>query len=226
MDYSVTLFTEESFHSTPNQLVVSLISSTNDSWRLCNFTQNLSAPHAYHFLIESEGSPSLKHLKIDQTVPATPYVNLLMANLAEPRNNALKISALFKLLISEALPCFQNLTTPSTVSLCDQIVTEITNSPTSFSTVQDLATKYKVTPNYLSHLISTNYGKTISQLVNEKRLELAERLLMTSTMNLKEVSIECGFSSVHYFCRQFKKFFKSTPKQWRTRSTSILIHNT
>ncbi len=45
------------------------------------------------------------------------------------------------------------------------------------------------------------------------RLQAAHRLLSEKTLSLKEISFACGFNSVNYFSRQFKKVYGYTPGQ-------------
>ena len=48
------------------------------------------------------------------------------------------------------------------------------------------------------------------------RLQTARRLLNKKTLSLQEISFACGFNSVNYFSRQFKKTYGYTPSQNRS----------
>lgn len=45
------------------------------------------------------------------------------------------------------------------------------------------------------------------------RLQTARRMLSEKTHTLQEISAACGFNSVNYFSRQFKKAYGVTPGQ-------------
>ena len=45
------------------------------------------------------------------------------------------------------------------------------------------------------------------------RLQTAHRLLGEKALSLSEISFACGFNSVNYFSRQFKKVYGYTPRQ-------------
>ncbi len=45
------------------------------------------------------------------------------------------------------------------------------------------------------------------------RLQVASRLLGEKTRSIQEICFACGFNSVNYFSRQFKKFYGYTPSQ-------------
>ena len=48
------------------------------------------------------------------------------------------------------------------------------------------------------------------------RLQTARRLLNETTLTLQEISYDCGFHSVNYFSRQFKKLYGYAPSKNRT----------
>lgn len=52
-------------------------------------------------------------------------------------------------------------------------------------------------------------------LLNNLQMEMAAALINRSQLPLKEVAERCGFSSVQYFCRVFKRHFKVTPQTMR-----------
>ena len=49
----------------------------------------------------------------------------------------------------------------------------------------------------------------------QHRLQVAHRLIKDTTRSLQEISYSCGFNSVHYFSRQFRKTYGYTPGQYR-----------
>jgi AraC-like DNA-binding protein len=49
----------------------------------------------------------------------------------------------------------------------------------------------------------------------EKRLDLAQRLLLDTDLNITEIALECGFSDGNYFTRQFRRRRGTTPTQFR-----------
>lgn len=58
-------------------------------------------------------------------------------------------------------------------------------------------------------------GKSIRQCVEEARMEHVCLLLKTTSMPLRAIAEECGFSSRPYLSRVFKKRFGKTPGEWR-----------
>ena len=78
-----------------------------------------------------------------------------------------------------------------------------------------LAALQNINASYLSTLFHRETGKTVTEFVNEKRMELASRLLRTTQLQIQTVAQHCGMSDVNYFSKIFKKYYGSTPKQYR-----------
>ena len=47
------------------------------------------------------------------------------------------------------------------------------------------------------------------------RLQAALRLMKDTTLTLQEIGCSCGFHSVSYFIRQFRKAYGCTPGEYR-----------
>ena len=78
-----------------------------------------------------------------------------------------------------------------------------------------LAKLHNVSPEYLSTLFHKEAGKTLTQFVNEKRLELGADLLRTSHLQIQTIAEYCGFPDAGYFAKLFKKRYGISPKAFR-----------
>jgi len=78
-----------------------------------------------------------------------------------------------------------------------------------------LAKAQNLTPSYLSALFRKETGKSITEYVTEKRLELAARLLKSTQLQIQTVALHCGMADANYFSRLFKAQYGVTPKQFR-----------
>ncbi|MCB6994036.1 AraC family transcriptional regulator [bacterium 210820-DFI.6.37] len=81
--------------------------------------------------------------------------------------------------------------------------------------LDDVSEQEHLSTYYLSHLIKENLGFNFQNFVNAIRLEFAEKLLVSSSMTLMQVSQECGFSSPNYFNKCFSAWYGKTPAQYR-----------
>ncbi|MBQ8029112.1 MAG: helix-turn-helix transcriptional regulator [Clostridia bacterium] len=82
-------------------------------------------------------------------------------------------------------------------------------------TLGSLAKKMNVNASYLSSLFKKDTGRTLTEYVNSKKIDRAKYLLETTTLQVQNISQECGFSDVNYFVKIFKKNTNKTPKQYR-----------
>ena len=52
------------------------------------------------------------------------------------------------------------------------------------------------------------------ELIRNKRMEVAVKLLETTDMTISEISIHVGFNSHAYFTNNFKSIYGLTPKEY------------
>lgn len=74
-----------------------------------------------------------------------------------------------------------------------------------------------LSPNYLTHWLRKETGKTFSELVLERRMHLARNLLLNSTRPVGEIATLCGFADEAYFSRRFRQAHGLPPGQFRRR---------
>lgn len=93
--------------------------------------------------------------------------------------------------------------------------------------------KEKITLDNLCFLFGTNkttlcknfkdaYGETIINYINKQRIRKAKKLMREGEMNLTQVSLASGFSSIHYFSKTFKAFEKKSPSEYLSTIKSKL----
>lgn len=59
--------------------------------------------------------------------------------------------------------------------------------------------------------------KTFSDVLNEIRIGIACKKLINSRATISEIGYDCGFHSISYFNRQFKKIKRLTPTEYRLK---------
>lgn len=73
----------------------------------------------------------------------------------------------------------------------------------------------------LNELTKESFGKTISQLVNDRLILEAKREISSCDKSIKEISYELGFSEPAYFTRFFGKQTGNSPEDFRKKITGI-----
>ncbi len=70
-------------------------------------------------------------------------------------------------------------------------------------------------PQHVSRTLRKHTGKTPSEWVNIVRLEYAAAQLMTTTREIQEIALDCGYDSLSYFYMLFKTSYGMSPRHYR-----------
>ncbi|MCY1153256.1 MAG: response regulator [Sphaerochaetaceae bacterium] len=81
-------------------------------------------------------------------------------------------------------------------------------------TLSDVAHYCRISPAYLSSLIKKETGTNFVDLINKKKINKSIELMQNTTMNMEEISRQCGFSDYAYFFQVFKKYMGKSPKAY------------
>lgn len=87
--------------------------------------------------------------------------------------------------------------------------------------VQSISKNANVSKSALYRRFQNNFHCTVSDYVNEKRIEKATVLLVESNLPIEEIARAVGFSSGSYFSKTFKKKKGLSPIQFRTTNKKI-----
>jgi len=80
---------------------------------------------------------------------------------------------------------------------------------------KDLAEMLRITPDHLSATLREIAGANTSDLISERIILEAKRLLAHSRLGIAEVAYSTGFEDPSYFARFFKRKTGATPKEFR-----------
>jgi AraC-like DNA-binding protein len=103
-----------------------------------------------------------------------------------------------------------------------QLMTESALHKNAELSIDDLAAKLDVHPNYLSQVINQKEKKNFYDFVNTYRVEEFKRLIAmprNQHLTLLSVAFDCGFNSKSSFNRYFKKATGQTPSEYFTALT-------
>ncbi len=71
--------------------------------------------------------------------------------------------------------------------------------------------------NYLGAVFKREYGLTVSDYINQYRIERAKALMDETGLKIYEIAFRVGFNDQHYFSKTFKKFADCSPSEYRER---------
>ncbi len=97
-----------------------------------------------------------------------------------------------------------------------------TNFKSAFSP-EEVASSVNMTLPAFCRFFKRSTEKTFTTFLNEFRISHACQLIMDGSLSLSEISYECGFQSVSYFNRQFKKIVGSTPSRYKGEFEKVLM---
>lgn len=86
-------------------------------------------------------------------------------------------------------------------------------------TTSQYAAKLNLTANYLNALIKEHLDISGGQIIKNRIILEAERLLLHTTLSVTEISYELGFSDNSHFGKYFKSAMKYSPNQYRLLKT-------
>ncbi len=89
------------------------------------------------------------------------------------------------------------------------------NIESSTYTVEDLAKDLYISRVQLYRKVKAIFGISVSEHINNIRLEKSKELLKKNNQNISEIAYAVGFSSPNYYSTAFKNKYGITPKEYR-----------
>lgn len=94
-----------------------------------------------------------------------------------------------------------------------KMLTYIYEHYTETVTLEDISNAAHISRSEAGRCFNTYMGCSPVEALIQYRLQTAHRLLREKNLTLQEISFACGFNSVNYFSRKFKKTYGYTPSQ-------------
>lgn len=82
-------------------------------------------------------------------------------------------------------------------------------------TLSDIAGAANISRSEAGRCFRSYLGCSPVEALIRHRLQMAQRLMGETTLTLREISLACGFNSVNYFSRQFRKRYGCSPREKR-----------
>ncbi|MEP6611818.1 MAG: AraC family transcriptional regulator [Mucilaginibacter sp.] len=83
------------------------------------------------------------------------------------------------------------------------------------------ASQLNISAGYLGEVIKQQSGKNAIELIHERVVLEAKRLLFHTNLSIKEISWQLGFEDASYFNRFFKRLITETPMQYRKQNRKM-----
>ena len=79
----------------------------------------------------------------------------------------------------------------------------------------DLATLANLSTSHFFRGFKASVGLTPFEYVSQRRVELALRLMRTTSDPLSQIAVQCGLCDQSHLCRLFRRLVGQTPDAWR-----------
>ena len=94
----------------------------------------------------------------------------------------------------------------------DEFISSQLSSPL---TLAELAAEAALSDYHFARMFRQSTGQSPHQYVMIKRMNMAEQLLLNTSLSLTAIAEECGFSSLSHFSNRFRAHFGQSPSVYR-----------
>lgn len=84
--------------------------------------------------------------------------------------------------------------------------------------VTDIARNIGIDRTYLYKIFIKYANQSPKQFLTEFRIRVAKEMLNSTSMNITEIALSCGFNDSSMFCKHFHKLEKKSPMQYRNKA--------
>ena len=98
-----------------------------------------------------------------------------------------------------------------------RIIKYIKTNYASKISIEEMADALDLSQSHFMKFFKNTMGTTFTEYLNDYRLTMASRLLISSEASILDIAAEVGFDNLSYFNRLFKKRFYVTPREYRKR---------
>ena len=102
--------------------------------------------------------------------------------------------------------------------IVQKVILTIDSDLSASLSTKELAQKHGVSLGYLSSVFKKATGLTVSEYINNRRMEYAEYLLSTSRLQIQTIATHCGIIDTQYFSKLFKRYKGMSPLQFRNKN--------
>ena len=104
---------------------------------------------------------------------------------------------------------------PQRSELTRKFKRSVENNFMKIKSVNEYSAMLNITSGHLNDTVHHDTGRTASEIIHERIILEAKRLLYRSEKSVKEIAYSLGFEDPSYFVKFFKTHSKTTPEQFR-----------
>lgn len=100
-------------------------------------------------------------------------------------------------------------------NVIEKVIAYLQDNYQSNISLNDIAKTVYLSPSYLSSMITSETGKSYTDILNEIRIQKAIELLKDPKKRISDIAFSVGFKEPQYFSIVFKKITQHTPRDYR-----------
>nr|WP_010925638.1 AraC family transcriptional regulator [Microscilla sp. PRE1]AAK62846.1 MS124, putative transcriptional activator [Microscilla sp. PRE1] len=112
----------------------------------------------------------------------------------------------------------------STTNRLDTVQTFVKNRYKGKIRLSDVADELNMSEQAFSRFFSKTMNKPFFLFLNEYRVNIASRMILETDLQMAEIAYKCGYDSLPFFYKQFKKLKGYTPLDFRKMYTHTTKH--
>jgi AraC-like DNA-binding protein len=183
-------------------------------------TQNFIKPNFLFELVYLNNIYFNPLLTVEPNAKIYTYFELLQQEYEDQNRNTHNLQAMVFLILNEiqkiAIKQIDNQAqSTNDLSLYKQFLYAVENSFHQNISIDQYAESLCISTRQLSRIVKNITNLTLNQVIQNRRILEAKRLLKYSTYSIGEISFCCGFEDTSYFIRLFKKMENCTPTEFK-----------
>ncbi len=179
----------------------------------------------YDLTIPQEGEPIVKVKYRNETEfrSVVETMDRLISAQADEAILGLKIEEIFLYALQKDEELFLRYLCATIENAQDRIGRIIEANIDILESVEDMLSLTRVSPAHLRRYFQKNYRMSPKSWLVEQKLKRASILLKNSDKSISDIATSCGYRSISWFSQQFRERFGVTPKEYRQKSSKLLI---
>lgn len=162
-----------------------------------------------------------------------PYLTEMTKKEEQPIGSEQLIRIQLEHFLLHLLRCSQHSSTPSfpktmaskgSSEIFNRVLEYMENHLNSRLTIDQLCKENMVGRSQLQKIFQQKTGLGVIEYFSHMKIDAAKQMMRTDFMNFTQISESLGYSSIHYFSRQFKKITGMTPSEY-VSSVKALAEN-
>ncbi len=169
-----------------------------------------------------QGHYSIKSADLMNEMISRKYRGFLRVIFLEGKAHEMLVIQISQYLDDESRGKWPRILRKSDIKKVDHVASRIRNNLDCNFTVESLAKEAGTNINKLQEGFKHEYNLTVNKYMQNKKLEAAKEMLMTSEKNISEIVTAIGLNNRSYFSKIFKEKYGVNPKYFlKTRKNNI-----